>query len=111
LADQQRVLGRLAWQTLADWFSVHHLRHRSVAEMNQSRTASLIESVFNVVIGYGVALASQLAIFPMFGIHLPLSDNLAIGAWFTIISLVRSYAIRRWFNARLHRAAQKLAGL
>ena len=51
--------------------------------MNQPRTASLIESVFNVVIGYGVALASQLAIFPMFGIHLPLSDNLAyaVVAW------------------------------
>lgn len=79
--------------------------------MNQSRVASLTESVMNVLIGYGVALASQLVIFPMFGIHLPLSDNLAIGAWFTIISLVRSYAIRRWFNARLHRAAQKLAGL
>lgn len=79
--------------------------------MNQSRVASLAESVMNVLIGYGVALASQLVIFPMFGIHLPLSDNLAIGAWFTIISLVRSYAIRRWFNARLHRAAQKLAGL
>jgi hypothetical protein len=57
----------------------------------ETRTASLIESVFNVLIGYGVALA--------------------IGAWFTIISLVRSYAIRRWFNARLHRAAQKIAGL
>lgn len=79
--------------------------------MTQSRTASLIESMFNVLIGYGVALASQLAIFPMFGIHLPLSDNLAIGAWFTIISLVRSYCIRRWFNARLHRAAEKLAGV
>ena len=79
--------------------------------MNQSRTASLIESAFNVGIGYGVALASQLAIFPMFDIHLPFADNLAIGAWFTIISLVRSYAIRRWFNARLHRAAQKIAGL
>jgi hypothetical protein len=79
--------------------------------MNQSRVASLAESVMNVLIGYGVALASQLVIFPMFGIHLPLSDNLAIGAWFTLISLVRSYAIRRWFNARLHRAAQKLAGL
>ena len=79
--------------------------------MNQTRTASLIESVFNVVIGYGVALASQLVIFPMFGIHISLSDNLAISAWFTIISLVRSYAIRRWFNARLHRAAEKLAGL
>ena len=79
--------------------------------MNQSRVASIAESVMNVLIGYGVALASQLVIFPMFGIHLPLSDNLAIGAWFTLISLVRSYAIRRWFNARLHRAAQKLAGL
>lgn len=79
--------------------------------MTQSRTASLIESALNVVIGYGVALASQLAIFPMFGIYLPLSDNLAIGAWFTVISLVRSYAIRRWFNARLHRAAQTLAGV
>jgi len=79
--------------------------------MTQTRTASLIESVFNVVIGYGVALVSQLVIFPMFGIQLPLSDNLAIGAWFTVISLVRSYAIRRWFNARLHRAAQTLAGL
>jgi hypothetical protein len=79
--------------------------------MNQSRVASLAESVMNVLIGYGVALASQLAIFPMFGIHLPLSDNLAIGAWFTLISLVRSYAIRRWFNARLHRAAQKIAGI
>lgn len=79
--------------------------------MNQSRVASLAESVMNVLIGYGVALASQIVIFPMFGIHLPLSDNLAIGAWFTLISLVRSYAIRRWFNARLHRAAQKIAGL
>lgn len=79
--------------------------------MNQSRVASLAESVMNVLIGYGVALASQLAIFPMFGIHLPLSDNLAIGAWFTLISLVRSYAIRRWFNARLHRAAEKIAGI
>jgi hypothetical protein len=99
------------WETLDQRPSILFLCDLGASEMNQSRTASLIESVFNVVIGYGVALASQLAIFPMFGIHLPLSDNLAIGAWFTIISLVRSYAIRRWFNARLHRAAQKLAGL
>jgi hypothetical protein len=32
-----------------------------------------------------------------------------IGAWFTVISLVRSYIIRRWFNARLHSAAQAMA--
>lgn len=101
----------MAWQELAHRNALRRLFHFRVAQMNQSRTASLIESVFNVVIGYGVALASQLIIFPMFGIYLPLSDNLAIGAWFTIISLVRSYAIRRWFNARLQQAAQKIARL
>lgn len=66
----------------------------------QSRKHSALESVTNVAVGYLVALASQLAVFPMFGIHVPLTDNLLIGAWFTAISLVRSYAIRRWFTRR-----------
>ena len=78
--------------------------------MEQSRLGSLIEAWFNIVIGYGVALLSQLAVFPMFGINVTFSTNLWIGAWFTVISLVRSYIIRRWFNARLRAAAQAMAG-
>ncbi len=66
--------------------------------MTQTRWHSAIESIANVAVGYGVALLSQLVIFPLFGIHIPLSSNLAIGAWFTAISLIRSYCIRRWFN-------------
>jgi hypothetical protein len=66
--------------------------------MSQSRAQSMIESAANVVIGYMVALGSQLVVFPMFGVHLPLQDNLLIGLWFTAISLVRSYLVRRWFN-------------
>lgn len=77
--------------------------------MNQTRIGSLIESFMNIAIGYLVALLSQIIIFPMFDIHVSLSDNLLIGAYFTLISLVRSYVIRRWFNARLHSAAQSLA--
>ena len=77
--------------------------------MQQTRLGSLIESGMNIAIGYVVALASQLLIFPLFDIHIPLSDNLLIGAWFTMISLVRSYVIRRWFNAKLHRAALAMA--
>jgi hypothetical protein len=77
--------------------------------MQQTRMGSLIESLMNIVIGYIVALASQLVIFPLFDINVPLSTNLWIGAWFTAISLVRSYIIRRWFNARLHAAAQAMA--
>lgn len=66
----------------------------------QTRFHSFVESSTNTAIGYVVALASQLAIFPQFGIHVPLSSNLAIGAWFTAISIARSYVLRRWFNKR-----------
>lgn len=77
--------------------------------MQQTRLESLLESLLNIAIGYGVALLSQLVIFPLFAVNLPLSSNLLIGAWFTLISLVRSYVIRRWFNARLHKAARVIA--
>ena len=66
--------------------------------MTQSRRQSLAETVTSVAIGYLVALASQLAIFPLFDIHVTLSDNLMIGAWFTVISIARGYAVRRLFN-------------
>lgn len=64
----------------------------------QSRRQSMIETAASVAIGYLVALASQLAIFPLFGIHATLSDNLLIGAWFTVISIIRGYFVRRFFN-------------
>lgn len=67
----------------------------------QTRLQSFIESCINVAIGYGVALLSQILVFPLFGIHIPLASNLAIGAIFTVISVARSYAVRRIFN-KLH---------
>jgi hypothetical protein len=79
--------------------------------MNQSKLESLAESIINVLIGYGVALASQLLIFPMCGIFISLTTNLWIGAWFTAISLVRSYVIRRWFNAGIHKAVISFVGI
>lgn len=70
-------------------------------EVSQSKKMSFVESCANVAVGYGVAVASQVAIFPLFGIHVPLRTNLGIGLWFTAISLVRSYIIRRCFNAKV----------
>lgn len=64
----------------------------------QSRFHSFLESLVNIAIGYGIAIISQLLVFPLFDIIIPLSSNLAIGACFTIISLLRSYTIRRFFN-------------
>ena len=65
----------------------------------QSRRMSAVEAIANVLVGYGVAVLAQLAIFPLFGIAVSLGDNLAIGAAFTVVSLARSYAVRRLFNA------------
>jgi energy-converting hydrogenase Eha subunit A len=64
----------------------------------QTKTHSLIESIANVAIGYFVALVSQIIIFAILGIPVQLRDNFIIGLWFTVISIVRSYTLRRIFN-------------
>lgn len=66
--------------------------------MNQTKKHSFIESLTNIFIEYTVAILSQLLIFPIFGINIPLSDNLMIGGWFTAVSILRSYTVRRVFN-------------
>ena len=64
----------------------------------QPRLASFAESLVNVAIGYSVALATQLTVFPLFGLDVRLDQNLAIGAIFTVVSIARSYCVRRAFN-------------
>ena len=66
--------------------------------MKQSRVMSLIESIANVVAGYGIAVATQILIFPAFGLHVTLAQNLKISAAFTVISICRSFALRRVFE-------------
>jgi len=74
----------------------------------QTRRQSFFESCINVAIGYGVALLSQIIVFPMFGINAEISTNLAIGAIFTAISIARSYVVRRAFN-HLHGTKNELS--
>lgn len=64
----------------------------------QSRKHSLIESFSNVAIGYIISLISNILVFPLFDLHPSLMTNLKIGAIFTVISIVRSYYLRRLFN-------------
>ncbi len=67
--------------------------------MKQSRLMSLVESVANVIVGYGVAVVTQILIFPVFGLHTTLAQNLKMGAVFTVVSIARSFALRRVFEA------------
>jgi hypothetical protein len=64
----------------------------------QSKKDSFKESCANVAVGYIVALASQLIVFPLVGLDSTLNQNLKIGVYFTVISLIRSYCVRRYFN-------------
>ena len=67
--------------------------------MKQSRTMSLIEATTNVVVGYVLAIATQLVVFPVFGIEAALREHLAIGLAFVAVSLARGYLLRRLFEA------------
>ena len=67
--------------------------------MKQSRLMSLVEAVINVIVGYGVAAMTQILIFPIFGLHTTLAQNLKMGLVFTIVSIARSFALRRLFEA------------
>jgi putative effector of murein hydrolase len=66
--------------------------------VTQSRRLSLVEAFTNVAVGYVLAVITQIMVFPWFGIHPSLGENLAIGSIFTGISLLRSYALRRLFE-------------
>jgi hypothetical protein len=59
---------------------------------------SAIEALTSTAIGYTVAVLTQLAVFPLFGLPADLGDSLAIGAIFTVVSVARSYAVRRLFE-------------
>lgn len=71
--------------------------------MTQTRVGSFIEAVVNVLIGYWIAVGTQALVFPWFGLHASFRQNMGIGLIFTVISITRSYLLRRYFNARLHR--------
>jgi len=64
----------------------------------QPRSASLLEAITNVAAGFGFALVAQQLVFPAFGIHTTLLDDLQIAAAFTLLSLARSYLLRRLFE-------------
>lgn len=67
--------------------------------MKQSHTMSLVEAVANVIVGYMLAIATQIVVFPWFGIKTGFSEHLTIGLAFVGVSLLRGYLLRRLFEA------------
>ena len=68
--------------------------------MKQSKTDSILEALTNIAIGAGIALLAQTIWFPLIGKTFTFEENLATTAFFTVVSFVRSYGVRRLFNGR-----------
>lgn len=64
----------------------------------QTRTESFIESVLNLLVGLLVNLGGQYVIFPLLGMDVTFAEHMWITLFFTVLSLTRSYVLRRWFN-------------
>lgn len=60
-----------------------------------------MESLTNALVGIAVSFAANLLFLPLvFGITVTVGQNLLLGGLYTIISIARSYILRRLFNGR-----------
>ena len=66
--------------------------------MAQSKSRSWREAWVNIAIGYFINFVANLVVFPAFGYDISIADNIIIGLVFTVISVVRQYVVRRYFN-------------
>jgi hypothetical protein len=67
----------------------------------QSKTGSLVESLVNTAIGFGINFGANLVILPWFGFEIKPMQALYMGVVFTVISVVRGYLVRRFFEVKL----------
>jgi len=60
---------------------------------------SMVETITNVAIGLVVSFLSQVVIFKYYDIHISLAQNLELTLYFTVVSVIRGFALRRFFNS------------
>ena len=69
--------------------------------MSQSKLMSLIESLTNVAIGFLISLVGQIVVSRWYNLPLNVAQNMQIVLFFTVLSVARSYVLRRVFNRRI----------
>ncbi|MDI1264999.1 MAG: hypothetical protein PS018_17250 [bacterium] len=60
---------------------------------------SMLESLINIMVGFGISLAAQMFFLPLIGVSISFSQNLTFALIMTVISIARSYLLRRLFEA------------
>lgn len=67
--------------------------------MKQSKRMSLLESAINIGVGFGISLGAQILFLPMLGVQINHTQNFVFACIMTVISLARSFLLRRLFEA------------
>ena len=67
--------------------------------MKQSKLMSMLESIINIVVGFGISLLAQIFFLPLLGVEISLHQNLQFALIMTVISIARSFTLRRIFEA------------
>lgn len=75
--------------------------------MKQSRINALLESVVNVVVGFFISFVVNAIMLPLLGMTPSFNDNMILTGVFSVISIGRSYIIRRYFT-RNHNATDTI---
>lgn len=70
----------------------------------QTRLQSAIESATNIAVGLMVSMAANAFIFPIYGWEISAGQNAQLAVIYTVISFVRGYLLRRFYN-RIHNNA------
>lgn len=66
--------------------------------MSQTKLGSFVEAWANIGVGFTINFVCNMLVWPIFGLHMTASVAFWGGVIFTVVSLVRQYVIRRWFN-------------
>lgn len=77
--------------------------------MEQSRIESAVEAAMNVGLGFFISLGVWIwIVVPIWNLPVRPADNLVITCVFTVTSLMRSYALRRFFNNGWHKVIKNV---
>lgn len=70
-----------------------------MAKGTQTIWASIVEAKANIAIGYAINATANVILLPLFGWDdLSVGKAILLGLPYTLISIVRQFVIRRWFN-------------
>lgn len=89
------------------WFTCRAYFGKDDGRGSQTRRESIIEAWTNIVIGFSINYTANLLLLPLVGAHLTATNNFWLGWTYTAVSILRQYALRRWFNSS--RFAARLA--